>query len=166
MGEEKRRDVFRGHGTWSYTWPIETNCPSAKLQILLRTQQETGVIRRMFRYWAMIWSGPFAVLLDRLHEARLCFETPPATKSIGLPEKPAVLRCGEETYGGGHPFRRLFDPCLMSPQYVRPYIKVYKNDDRDDEAIAKLAMDRQSHAMQSNLKSSSIFRPCTVLGNA
>lgn len=89
----------------------------------------------------MIWSGPFAVLLDRLHAARWCFETPPATKSIGLSEKPAVLRCGEETYGGGHPFRRLFDPCLMSPQYVRPYIKVYKNDDRDDEAIAKLAMD-------------------------
>ena len=29
---------------------------------------------------------------------------------------------------------------LMSPEYVRPYVKAHKNDDRDAEAIAEAAM--------------------------
>ena len=28
---------------------------------------------------------------------------------------------------------------LMSPEYVRPYVKAHKNDDRDAEAIAEAA---------------------------
>jgi transposase len=30
---------------------------------------------------------------------------------------------------------------LMSPEYVRPYVKAQKNDDRDAEAIAEAAAD-------------------------
>jgi transposase len=42
------------------------------------------------------------------------------------------------------PSRRLFaadgrDVRLMSPEYVRPYVKVQKNDDRDAEGIAEAA---------------------------
>src|SRR5581483_9327612 len=36
--------------------------------------------------------------------------------------------------GMGHTVR------LMSPEYVRPYVKAQKNDDRDAEAIAEAAM--------------------------
>ena len=31
---------------------------------------------------------------------------------------------------------------LMSPEYVRPYVKAHMNDDRDAEAIAEAATDR------------------------
>lgn len=40
---------------------------------------------------------------------------------------------GRVLAGLGHEIR------LMSPEYVRPYVKVQKNDDRDAEAIAKAA---------------------------
>src|SRR5215204_7517962 len=40
---------------------------------------------------------------------------------------------GRELAGFGHAVR------LMSPEYVRPYVKAYKNDDRDAEAIAEAA---------------------------
>ena len=36
----------------------------------------------------------------------------------------------------GHDFR------LMSPEYVRPYVKAQKNDDRDAEGIAEAATRR------------------------
>ena len=36
--------------------------------------------------------------------------------------------------GHGHQVR------LMSPEYVRPYVKAQKNDDRDAEGIAEAAM--------------------------
>jgi transposase len=32
-----------------------------------------------------------------------------------------------------------YDVRLMSPEYVRPYVKAQKNDDRDAEAIAEAA---------------------------
>ncbi|MEO8245100.1 MAG: hypothetical protein ABI832_22685 [bacterium] len=46
-----------------------------------------------------------------------------------------------EACGGAHHVGRFclqFDhePRLMSPLYVRPYVKVHKNDDRDAEGIA------------------------------
>jgi transposase len=49
-----------------------------------------------------------------------------------------------EACGGAHHLgRRLRDlghqVRLMSPEYVRPYVKVHKNDDRDAEAIAEAA---------------------------
>jgi transposase len=64
--------------------------------------------------------------------------------SIGLAAKlpPCVVameaRCGAHHLGRvsaahGHDVR------LMSPEYVRPYIKAHKNDDRDVEGIAEAA---------------------------
>lgn len=50
-----------------------------------------------------------------------------------------------EACGGAHHIGRLclqngHEPRLMSPLYVRPYVKkVHKNDDRDAEAIAEAA---------------------------
>jgi transposase len=49
-----------------------------------------------------------------------------------------------EACGGAHHFGRLlrdagFEVRLMSPEYVRPYVKAQKNDDRDAEAIAEAA---------------------------
>jgi len=45
---------------------------------------------------------------------------------------------------GAHHMGRLFaahghDVRLMSPEYVRPYVKAQKNDDRDAEGIAEAA---------------------------
>lgn len=45
---------------------------------------------------------------------------------------------------GAHHLGRVFDACghevrLMSPEYVKPYVKAQKNDDRDAEAIAEAA---------------------------
>src|SRR5437016_10734474 len=45
---------------------------------------------------------------------------------------------------GAHHLARLFTALghnvrLMSPEYVRPYVKAQKNDDRDAEAIAEAA---------------------------
>ena len=49
-----------------------------------------------------------------------------------------------EACGGAHHVARFCQelghvPRLMSPLYVRPYVKVHKNDDRDAEAIAEAA---------------------------
>lgn len=51
---------------------------------------------------------------------------------------------GMEACGGAHHIGRFclekgHEPRLMSPLYVRPYVKVHKNDDRDAEAIAEAA---------------------------
>ncbi len=49
-----------------------------------------------------------------------------------------------EACGGAHHIGRFclklgHEPRLMSPLYVRPYVKVHKNDDRDAQAIAEAA---------------------------
>jgi len=49
-----------------------------------------------------------------------------------------------EACGGAHHIGRFclqhgHEPRLMSPLYVRPYVKVHKNDDRDAEAFAEAA---------------------------
>jgi transposase len=49
-----------------------------------------------------------------------------------------------EAYCGAHHLGRVFaahghDVRLMSPEYVRPYVKAQKNDDRDAEGIAEAA---------------------------
>ena len=51
---------------------------------------------------------------------------------------------GMEACCGAHHLGRLFaaqghDIRLMSPEYVRPYVKAQKNDDRDAEGIAEAA---------------------------
>lgn len=52
---------------------------------------------------------------------------------------------GMEACGGAHHIGRFcqhvgHEPRLMSPLYVRPYVKVHKNDDRDAEAATRPTM--------------------------
>jgi hypothetical protein len=63
---------------------------------------------------------------------------------IGLAEKLPACVVGMEACCGSHHLGRVFashghDVRLMSPEYVRPYIKAQKNDDRDAEGIAEAA---------------------------
>jgi transposase len=57
---------------------------------------------------------------------------------IGLAEKLPPRVVGMEACCGAHHLGRVFashghDVRLMSPEYVRPYVKAQKNDDRDAE---------------------------------
>ena len=61
---------------------------------------------------------------------------------IALAEKLAPCVVGMEACCGAHHLGRAFaahghDVRLMSPEYVRPYVKAQKNDDRDAEGIAE-----------------------------
>ena len=63
---------------------------------------------------------------------------------IGLAAKLPPCIVAMEACCGAHHLARLFanqghDVRLMSPEYVRPYIKAQKNDDRDAEGIAEAA---------------------------
>ena len=63
---------------------------------------------------------------------------------IGLAEKLPPCIVGMEACCGAHHLGRLFAACghdvrLMSPEYVRPYVKAHKNDDRDAEGVAEAA---------------------------
>ena len=63
---------------------------------------------------------------------------------IRLAEKLPPCVVGMEACCGAHHLGRLFaahghDVRLMSPEYVRPYVKAQKNDDRDAEGIAEAA---------------------------
>ena len=63
---------------------------------------------------------------------------------IGLAEKLPPCIVGMEACCGAHHLGRVFaahghDVRLMSPEYVRPYVKAQKNDDRDAEEIAEAA---------------------------
>ena len=63
---------------------------------------------------------------------------------IALAEKLSPRVTGMEACCGAHHTGRLFaayghDVRLMSPEYVRPYVKAQKNDDRDAEGIAEAA---------------------------
>jgi transposase len=63
---------------------------------------------------------------------------------IGLAEKLPPCVVGMEACCGAHHLGRIFDTHghdvrLMSPEYVRPYVKAQKNDDRDAEGVAEAA---------------------------
>ena len=63
---------------------------------------------------------------------------------VKLVEKLPRCVVGMEACCGAHHLGRLFkanghDIRLMSPEYVRPYVKAQKNDDRDAEGIAEAA---------------------------
>ncbi len=63
---------------------------------------------------------------------------------IGLAEKLPACVVGMEACCGAHHLGRVFashghDVRLMSLEYVRPYVKAQKNDDRDAEGIAEAA---------------------------
>ena len=51
----------------------------------------------------------------------------------------AMEACGGAHHVGRFCLEQGHTPRLMSPLYVRPYVKVHKNDDRDAEAIAEAA---------------------------
>lgn len=51
----------------------------------------------------------------------------------------AMEACGGAHHVGRFCLQHGHEPRLMSPLYVRPYVKVHKNDDRDAEAIAEAA---------------------------
>jgi transposase len=53
---------------------------------------------------------------------------------IGMEACCGAHHLGRELAARGHEVR------LMSPEYVRPYVKAHKNDDRDAEAIAEAAL--------------------------
>jgi transposase len=66
----------------------------------------------------------------------------PAGELIVSQLKPGTVAM--EACGGAHHLGCLlrdagFEVRLMSPEYVRPYVKAQKNDDRDAEAIAEPA---------------------------
>jgi transposase len=70
----------------------------------------------------------------------------PATREavIALAAKLAPWIVGMEACRGAHHPGRVFavhgdDVRLMSPEYVRPYVKAQKNDDGDAEGIAETA---------------------------
>lgn len=50
---------------------------------------------------------------------------------------------------------------LMSPEYVRPYVKAQKNDDRDAEAIAEAATRQPCALSSSSPRNNWTCRPCT-----
>src|SRR6202050_3239801 len=61
---------------------------------------------------------------------------------VALAEKLAPCVVGMEACCGAHHLGRVFaahghDVRLMSPEYVRPYVKAQKNDDRDAEGSRK-----------------------------
>src|SRR6201993_5602521 len=63
---------------------------------------------------------------------------------IALADKLPRCIVGMEACCGAHHLGRVFaarghDVRLMSPEYVRPYVKAQKNDDRDAEGIAEAA---------------------------
>ena len=63
---------------------------------------------------------------------------------IALVGKMSPCIVAMEACCGAHHLGRLFaahghDVRLMSPEYVRPYVKAQKNDDRDAEGIAEAA---------------------------
>ena len=63
---------------------------------------------------------------------------------VGLAERLPACVVGMEACCGAHHLDRAFaaqghDVRLMSPEYVRPYVKAHKNDDRDAEGIAEAA---------------------------
>ena len=50
---------------------------------------------------------------------------------------------------------------LMSPEYVQPYVKSQKTDDRDAEAIAEAATRPTMRLVSSRARRNSICRCCT-----
>ena len=68
-----------------------------------------------------------------------------ASGAVVMRRKVPPCVVGMEACCGAHHLGRVLaahghDIRLMSPEYVRPYIKAQKNDDRDAEGIAEAAM--------------------------
>ena len=66
---------------------------------------------------------------------------------------------GRQLAAQGHEVR------LISPEYVRPYVKAQKNDDRDAEAIARRQPARPCALLRSRVKCSWRCKRCIALAN-
>lgn len=74
------------------------------------------------------------VLRKRMRrETVIAFETKLPTCVVATEDCCDAHHLGRLLAGLGHEVR------LMSPEYVRPYVKAQKNDDRDAEAFAEAA---------------------------
>src|SRR5436190_22671364 len=76
-------------------------------------------------------------------------------KLVELAGKLPTCIVAMEACCGAHHNRRLFakaghDVRLMSPEYVRPYVKAQKNDDRDAEGIAEAATGQNMRFVELN----------------
>jgi transposase len=76
-----------------------------------------------------------------------------------------VCLVGIEAGGGAHYWAREMAKLghqvkLMSPRFVRPYVKSSKNDARDAEAICEAVLDRRCDSLQSKAKRSRTCLPC------
>jgi len=79
-------------------------------------------------------AGGKVVLRRRLHRdtvVEFCSKYPACV--VAMEACCGAHHIGRALAGQGHEIR------LMSPEYVRPYVKAQKNDDRDAEAIAEAA---------------------------
>ena len=88
---------------------------------------------------------------------------------IALAEKLPPCVVGMEACCGAHHLGRMFAACghdvrLMSPEYVRPYIKAQKNDDRDAEGIAEAATRPTMRFVELKSQASSTYKPCIGRG--
>ena len=86
---------------------------------------------------------------------------------VGLP--PCVVAM--QACGGAHHIGRFclqtgHEPRLMSPLYVRPYVKVHKNDDRDAEAIAEAATRPTMSFVAVKSEVQLDLQPCIERGSA
>ena len=94
------------------------------------------------QYWASIWARTFAAWLGSTRQARSFCGSAKRETVIALAAKLSPCIVGMEACCGTHHLGRFFaayghDVRLMSPEYVRPYVKAQKNDDRDAEGIAE-----------------------------
>jgi transposase len=78
-------------------------------------------------------SGRVVVRRRMKRETVLAFTGQLPTCKVAMEACCGAHHLGRQLVGQGHEFR------LMSPEYVRPYVKSQKNDDRDAEAIAEAA---------------------------
>ena len=90
---------------------------------------------------------------------------------LALTAKLPACTVAMEACCGAHHLGRLFAAQghtvrLMSPEYVRPYVKAHKNDDRDAEAIAEAATRPPCASSHSRVKRSSTCRRCTGCARA
>src|SRR5215218_8340999 len=66
---------------------------------------------------------------------------------VGMEACCGAHHMGRALAAQGHTIR------LMSPEYVRPYVKAQKNDDRDAEAIAELPYPPKARPMRPKSRS-------------
>ena len=84
----------------------------------------------------------------------------------------SLRRCvvAMEACCGAHHLGRVFaaqghEVRLMSPEYVRPYVKAQKNDDLDAAAIAEARAGRRCGSLRSRARLNRTFRRCIARAN-